>query len=187
MGWALSDNIWTHAELVARAVRWLKVTQRCGIVWREHYMFNEVPDALGYRRAYSLVVECKVSRSDFLRDLKKPSRRSYAERPALKCWYMVPEAFTTADAIVLEQADLPDGWGLLVVDGRGQVREAIAPRAAKTWNDDRTPDQLRREIERLYCDIRRYHAQGLHYETIQAQRERIRSERLTARCGQGVL
>lgn len=164
----------THSELVKIAARWLKKTQRCGVVFREHYVFNEIPDALGYRGAYSICVECKVSRSDFLRDLKKWSRRDYASRPALNCYYLSPDA-ANGEVVVIPPARLPDGWGLLNVKPDGRVVVIAKPRQVDLWHDDRTVDQLRSELHRLYLDIRRYHAQGLFYEPIRKRVERQRA------------
>lgn len=163
----------SHEELVQVAMRWLKKTRRCGVVFREHYVFNEIPDALGYRDVCSICVECKVSRSDFLRDLKKRSRRDYASRPAMQCYYLSPGP-VTGEAVVIPPARLPDGWGLLNVDASGRVSCVVKPRHVDAWQDDRTADQLRAELRRLYLDIRRYHAQGLRYEPIRQRFERKR-------------
>lgn len=67
----------THAELVSRAARWLK-SQGCGtIVATKLYVPGfEEPDAIGWwSHGRSLLVECKASRADFLRDAGKPFRR----------------------------------------------------------------------------------------------------------------
>src|SRR4051812_38947666 len=96
----------THTELVDRAVRWLKTTKRCGVVFREHFMYGEIPDALGFRTHWSVCVECKTSVSDFRADLKKPSRHAYDMRPALRCYYLCEPDLITVDM-------LPEGWGLL--------------------------------------------------------------------------
>jgi hypothetical protein len=155
----------THEELTTRAVRWLKTTQRCGVVFREHYMFHEVPDALGYRHSWSICVECKTSMSDFRADQQKRSRRGgYSERPAVQCYYLCPPG-------LILPGDLPEGWGLLYAEPR-IVR--VVAQAKPDGLDDRTPDQLRRELARLYCDIRRYHAQGLHYEPLRVINRRRR-------------
>lgn len=170
----------THAELVTIAVRWLRVTQRCGVAFREHYAFTEVPDALGYRAAFSICVECKVSRSDFLRDLRKRSRRDYASRPALNCYYLSPEP-VSGEMVIIPPARLPDGWGLLTVNAKGRVSVIAKPRQVDLWQDDRTADQLRTELHRLYLDIRRYHAQGLFYEPLRQRLKRQRAEHRAAR------
>lgn len=156
----------THGELVKRAARWLKKTVGCGVVFVEHAAGREFPDALGYRNTASYLVECKVSRSDFLADLKKPTRASYEKRPALHCWYLTPPdllwARTAEREPVLFRA-LPDGWGLLEVNERAVI-ERIQPRIPRDhWGDDRTAEQVRVEMRRFYYEVRRYQAQGITY------------------------
>lgn len=63
--------------------------------------------------------EVKVSRSDWLRELKDPSK---AEAIAQHCdfWWLV-----VSHMRVVEHSSLvPDGWGLMVADGRGGLRVA---------------------------------------------------------------
>jgi hypothetical protein len=66
----------THAQLVEKAVAWLR-HYRCGVVLSEQACVSgEMPDAIGWKRAcHSVVVECKISRADFLADRAKPWRR----------------------------------------------------------------------------------------------------------------
>ena len=67
----------THRELVELAARWLRGTRRCSVVLTEAQGGSEIPDALGWGRMGrdSILVECKATRADFLRDQDKPSRR----------------------------------------------------------------------------------------------------------------
>ncbi len=98
----------THDELCARAARWLKKTRGCRLVLREVVSYaGERPDAMGWQAStgWSLLVECKVSRSDFLRDRKKSSRGSHWSMGQFR-FYMTPPGLLTLE-------DLPEGWGLL--------------------------------------------------------------------------
>jgi hypothetical protein len=99
-------------------------------------------------------------------DRKKPTRASYAERPGAWCYYMTPPRLVRAD-------ELPDGWGLLEVSdaARATVRVIVQPKP-EYQIDDRTAEQMRREVERLYQEVRRYQAQGLKYKTWAAIHER---------------
>ncbi len=158
----------THDELVDRAVRWLKTTKRCPVVFREHTAGPESPDALGYRGGWSYLVECKVSRADYFADQKKPSRMvDRTERPAFECWYLTPPGLLRAE-------ELKSWWGLL--EAHDRTIRIVKPPVGEPW-DDRTTAPLRHEINRLYCDIRRYHVQGLHYETYNGHKQRLRAER----------
>ncbi len=72
-----------HAQLVARAAEWLRSRYGCGIVLSEQYCATgEVPDVIGWKAScQSVLVECKVSRSDFLADAHKPFRAASGRRP----------------------------------------------------------------------------------------------------------
>ncbi|MGB9105309.1 MAG: hypothetical protein WCC59_11160, partial [Terriglobales bacterium] len=66
----------THPALVELAVRWLRTSYRCGIILSEQACCTgEVPDVIGWKgRCRSVLVECKISRADFLADRGKPWR-----------------------------------------------------------------------------------------------------------------
>jgi len=97
-----------HAFLVARACEWLRTKYRCGIILSEQYCATgEVPDAIGWKgKCHSVVIECKVSRADFLVDRQKPFRAKPEE--GLGC-----ERFYLSVAGTIRVQDLPTGWGLL--------------------------------------------------------------------------
>ena len=119
----------THDELCDRAVRWLSKTRRCRIVLREVVSYAvEIPDAIGWRAStgWSYLVECKVSRADFLRDAKKYGRNPHWSIGQFR-YYMTPLG-------LLRAGDLPDGWGLLEVHGNGVriVRDVNVARSLDT-------------------------------------------------------
>jgi hypothetical protein len=97
----------THAQLVEKAVRWLR-SYRCGVVLSEQACISgEMPDAIGWRRAcHSVLVECKVTRSDFVADRAKPFRVKPERGVGCERFYLVP-------AGMLRREELPAGWGLL--------------------------------------------------------------------------
>lgn len=115
----------THKALQDIAVSWLKRQQSargpgCQIALQEvgGIYGGERADAWGYRWGWqggSVVVEVKVSRSDFLVDAKKPHRTGEVLGMGTWRYYMCPEGIITLD-------DLPHGWGLLWVNSRGHVR-----------------------------------------------------------------
>ena len=59
--------------------------------------------------------EVKVSRSDWLRELADPSKADEFRRYCDRWWLVVPDARIVRD-------DLPDGWGLIVLDDSGRLR-----------------------------------------------------------------
>src|SRR5438046_542729 len=117
----------THVQLVDVAVHWLR-TYRCGVVLSEQAcVTGETPDAIGWKgKSHSVVVECKVSRGDFLADLKKPWRCDPQE--ALGC-----ERFYLASRNLIAVEELPAGWGLLEYHAR---RVSILQKSKKNLRTD---------------------------------------------------
>lgn len=97
----------THAQLVNKAVAWLR-RYGCGVILSEQACASgEVPDAIGWKRGcHSVLIECKISRSDFLADRAKPFRLQPKSGVGRERFYLCPGGLITLD-------DLPVGWGLL--------------------------------------------------------------------------
>lgn len=136
----------THSALVELAVRWLRTTYRCGIILSEQACCTgEVPDVIGWKgRCRSVLVECKISRADFLADRGKPWRLD--PQGALGC-----ERFYMAPAGLIATEELPPGWGLLEVRNR-KVEIAVACNKRKSL---RTPEGLLNEMNLLLASLRR--------------------------------
>ena len=102
----------THAALVRLAVQWLRA-YRCGVVLSEQACVSgEMPDAIGWKRAcHSVLIECKVSRPDFLADRCKPFRQKSDLGVGNERFYLAP-------ARLIRPEELPLGWGLLESRGR---------------------------------------------------------------------
>jgi hypothetical protein len=102
----------THGQMVDAAVGWLR-RQRCGVVLSEQGCSSgEMADAIGWKgKCHSIVVECKVSRGDFLADAAKPWR--VKPETALGCerYYLAPRG-------MIKESELPAGWGLLELHAR---------------------------------------------------------------------
>lgn len=140
----LQTAVMIHSRLVEEAVHWLRTTYRCGIVLSEQSCSTgETPDAIGWKgRNHSVVVECKVSRADFLADAAK----SWRTNPdcALGCerFYLTPAGMICADK-------LPAGWGLLEIRGREiQVLK-------KSKKNMRSGEGLANEMNLLLASLRR--------------------------------
>jgi hypothetical protein len=133
----------THETLVRRAVAWLR-SYGCGVVLSEQCCASgETPDAIGWKRGcHSVVVECKVSRSDFLIDREKPFRRQPVSGMGCERFYLTP-------AGLLHPQELPTGWGLLEV--RGRAIEIIAASSKKL----RRATGFRYEMNLLLASLRR--------------------------------
>jgi hypothetical protein len=111
----------THAQLVQKAVSWLR-SYRCGVVLSEQACVSgEMPDAIGWKRAcHSVLVECKISRADFLADRDKPFRQKPEIGVGSERFYLVPEG-------LVHPEDVPARWGLLAI--RDRKIELIRPSA----------------------------------------------------------
>lgn len=143
-----------HCELIRVGAAYMRRTLRCSPVVTERKTVRvpgEVPDVLGWRVTYprtysrqpnpeyaegydtldSFLFECKASRSDFLRDKNKSSRidAGYGRYR----YYLAPEG-------IINPEDLPEKWGLILVNSRGAARKAIG---AEFWSGG---EILRREL-----------------------------------------
>ncbi|HLK31788.1 MAG TPA: hypothetical protein VKT29_01780 [Terriglobales bacterium] len=134
----------THAQMVEIATAWLR-RYRCGVVLSEQACANgEVPDAIGWKgKCRSVVVECKVSRADFLADRGKPFRQD--PEIAMGC-----ERFYLAPAGLLAPQELPPGWGLLECTGR-KVEIKVKPSRRSL----RTAVGMEFEMNLLLASLRR--------------------------------
>jgi hypothetical protein len=134
-----------HASLVAHAVRWLRTKYRCGVVLSEQYCATgEVPDVIGWKGfCRSVLVECKVSRADFLADATKPFRQCPEEGMGCERFYLAP-------AGVIGRQDLPKHWGLLELRG-SEIHLVAKPGRI----DLRSPEALMKEMNLLLASLRR--------------------------------
>lgn len=135
-------QIFSHADLVLRAADWL-ASRRHAVVLTERSprWCWESPDAIGFRSPGIVsVIECKVSRADFMRDAHKPHAKAGLTMGDER-WYMTPPG-------LLDPAGLPADHGLLEVHPL-QVRTVVkaTPRPV-------TVEQMRKAIAFLY-DARR--------------------------------
>lgn len=105
----------THQELVHRATKWLR-SRKCNVVLAEPTAVSglEIPDAIGWsptgaQTTTSVLVECKVSRADFLKDRQKGTRTAPNDKQlGNERWFMTPRR-------LLEPGEIPEGWGLVEV------------------------------------------------------------------------
>jgi hypothetical protein len=133
----------THAKLVLLAVDWLR-RYRCGVVLSEQACVSgEMPDAIGWKKAHhSVLVECKVSRADFLADRDKPFRQKPQTGVGCERYYLAPKGLIRID-------ELPPGWGLLEAS-----RHAIEKVKASARNL-RSETGLGYEMNLLLASLRR--------------------------------
>jgi hypothetical protein len=90
-----------------------------------------------------VLVECKVSRADFLADASKPFRLNPEEALGSQRFYLAPQG-------LIAPVDLPESWGLLECKGR-EVRMHIKP----SRKDLRTQAGFLKEMNLLLASLRR--------------------------------
>jgi len=79
---------------------------------------REKVDLIAFRSNCTLMIESKVSRADFKADAKKPERK-YGGVGTYR-FYITPLNMVSI-------SEIPDGWGLLFVDGK-KVIEVVKPK-----------------------------------------------------------
>jgi hypothetical protein len=133
----------THAKLVEAAIAWLR-RYRCGIVLSEQGCASgEMPDAIGWKgKCHSVLVECKLSRADFLTDREKQWRTDAEIALGCERYYVAPRG-------LLRVEELPDGWGLLEM----HAREMVVSRKSK--KNLRRPGGFMNEMNLLLASLRR--------------------------------
>lgn len=130
----------THKTLVTMAHKHLRRT--CCAVFTEYSTAaGEIPDAIGWRFGSSTLIECKASRSDFLRDKHKCSRRKPSAMGRYR-YYLCPEG-------MIQPEDLPPFWGLLWAKG---AKVAVQVKAERIGDES---CDLRDEISYLTSMLRR--------------------------------
>lgn len=124
-------------------MRWLR-SYRCGVVLSEQACVSgEMPDALGWKQAcHSVLVECKVTRADFLADRAKPCRVKPEIGVGSERFYLTP-------AGLLQRTELPPGWGLL------ELRRERVEMVQASAKNLRTATGFRYEMNLLLASLRR--------------------------------
>lgn len=124
-------NDFTHDQLVARGAVWLQSNRRCEPVLHGLSSGPEIPDAIGWSSVWkhrgSIVLEVKVSRSDFIRDGRKVERWVHPEYPHTK----VSKPATAEHRTSLEA----QGFTLTEVPRMGDFRYILCPAELLTEAD----------------------------------------------------
>jgi hypothetical protein len=135
----------THAQLVRMGEEWLRCRYRCGIVLSDQSCASgETPDVIGWKgKCRSVLVECKISRADFLADREKSFRRNPADGMGCERFYLAPQR-------LIDKTELPKSWGLLECKGR---RILVAQKPAR--QSQRSPEGFMWEMNLLLASLRR--------------------------------
>jgi hypothetical protein len=137
---ALIETVITHNELVHIAAKWLKhhkkniAVPNCKLIAPEVGTANstgETPDVLGWCYWTSILIEVKVSRSDFLQDKNKKFRINPDLGMGEFRYYCCPIG-------LIKETELPENWGLLVYENEKIEIIRKAERINSNLREERT-------------------------------------------------
>lgn len=151
----------THKQLVKAAYNWTVKNAGVGCTFRElKSLADEIPDVIGFGSWYSVVVECKVSRADFLRDKNKPFRKEECKGMGDYRLYACPVGLIKAE-------ELPPKWGLIYVSEKGRATCVVNPLKGLFGHrgDCICQKDMKSEYRMMYTALRRLFIKG-HVETI---------------------
>lgn len=139
----VKDN--KHRALCLLAAKWLRKNKLnapvCPYVAVELVTAaKETPDVFGWNYWATVLIEVKVSRSDFLADAKKWVRQFPQKGMGAFRYYCCPECLITEE-------DLPENWGLLWSNENGirLIKEATRQTACDTSEVGFLTSIMRRE------------------------------------------
>lgn len=160
----------THSDLVEIAYKWVLKNGSCGVAFKElKALTNECADVIGFGSGgFSVLIEVKVSRSDFLADKKKSFRKNPEKGMGTERYYMCPQG-------LLKPEDMPVGWSLIYVNEK--MKPKVFHRSTRmfsmeyngtTWETNRTYQHEKNIIAEhalMYSALRRLHIKG-HIDSI---------------------
>lgn len=112
-----TEEVMSHKLCVRMASEYMR--KRADVVLPEFFCHNsELPDVIAFDSRTSTVIECKVSRSDFLKDKNKPFRINANQGMGDYRFYCAPKG-------LIKQEELPRGWGLIEILPSGKMRKAV--------------------------------------------------------------
>lgn len=159
----------THKDLVEIAYKWVLKNGSCGVAFKElKYAGIEYPDVIGFGFSHSVLIEVKVSRSDFLCDKKKIFRIHPEKGVGDNRYYCCPQGLIRIE-------ELPKGWGLIYVNEKGVARCVHVPKEKYKYQTKNTTYEMTRihkhaknhkaEYNIMYSALRRLQLLG-HTERI---------------------
>ena len=146
----------SHRQLVEIAYRWVLKRASCGVALKELTTINsETPDVIGFGSwGHSVLVEVKISRTDFLSDKNKFFRKYPEQGMGTQRFYCCPRG-------IIKKEDLPKGWGLIYVNEKGK---AVCVHQPYKGNIGERVEGLEKNIQAEHClmysALRRLHLRG---------------------------
>jgi hypothetical protein len=132
---------------------------------------GEIPDAIGFRTAAedegTVVVEVKVSRSDYLADRAKAHRQDGAKGMGHYRYYMAPEG-------IISLQELAPRWGLVEVSPKGVLRVLSGHVTVK--RADQPARRHERAISREWLLLASMLSRVGNVEAMHAELKRVKNE-----------
>ena len=117
----LPTGLYSHDELSVIVAKWLKKHEQnilipnCATVAIDmKTLEQEKPDVIGWNGSCSIMIEVKVSRSDFLCDFKKPFRKNPEKGVGQYRYYCCPYG-------LIKEDEVPENWGLLYLNDKNKI------------------------------------------------------------------
>ena len=114
----------THQDLVFIGSKFVKTRFRYPLIYSEIACVvstGEIPDIIAFAAFNkSILIECKISRTDFLRDKKKRFRINALLGMGKYRFYLAPKG-------LIKMNELPESWGLIEVDDCKNVEITYHP------------------------------------------------------------
>lgn len=146
------DEVMSHALCVKMAAEYMR--KRADVVLPEFFCHNsELPDVIAFTSRSTTVIECKVSRGDFLKDKKKPFRINSNQGMGDYRFYCAPKG-------LIKPEELPRGWGLIEILPNNKMRKRVDSWLVHKKNIDA-------ELYLLYYYARRAYYAGVHNTIIE--------------------
>lgn len=131
----------THRDLVMISYKWLLKNGGVGVAFYElKSSADEIPDVIGFDSWQSTLIECKISRSDFISDKNKSHRLK-----GMGNWrfYCCPKG-------LIKKEELPDKWGLIYVNEKGKAKVEYDCRVKKVKQECHNEYLLKEHPEGFY-------------------------------------
>lgn len=163
----------THKDLVNISHKWVLNNASCGVAFKELSCAgsNEIPDVIGFGGwEHSVLIECKVSRSDFLSDKNKSFRKDPKLGMGTQRLYCCPTG-------LIKINELPEGWGLIYVNEKGKaLLQHSASIPCPEYPNSRRHYKHERNVQAergiMYSALRRLHIRG-RIEEIYSKEETV--------------
>lgn len=147
----------THDDLVKAAEKWLH-TRNIRLTLKElhaYTMHGEQPDVMGWQHEKSVLIECKTSRADFLKDKKKRFRINQE-------WGMGNYRIYFCPTGIIKPEDIPDGWGLVYWDGKkAKIIHGLKGERMVQWGPAPFKGCLKSEVALFICAMNKLRKKGL--------------------------